>query len=252
MFGTSQNIQILAFFLLAGFFELLERMRPAREYDRWKDLKTNVFSFALAIVLNQTCSYVTDGFFSRYTPAYIIAACHSLRSLPGAVKIGIALVMIDFCLYWIHRSQHEFDSLWKTHRWHHSSEQLYWFSGFRTSFSQSFLYNIPQAGIPMVIFNLNPMQAGIGYSIGLLIQFWEHTNFDVNIGPLKYIFITPAFHRVHHSASDICRKNLGTTFSFWDRMFGTYINPDTVPKDTPLGLGETIEKEKLPRLIIGV
>lgn len=252
MLTTSQSIQVLAFFLLAGFFEILERIRPAREYDRWKDLKINVLSFSIAILLNQTCSYIAGGFFSTYTPVYILNAFHTLQALPGALKIFIALVLIDFCLYWIHRSQHQFDFLWKTHKWHHSSEQLYWFSGFRTSFFQSFLYNIPQAVIPMVIFHLSPMQAGIGYSIGLLIQFWEHTNIDLNIGPLKYIFITPSYHRVHHSASEICRKNLGTTFSFWDRMFGTYINPDTVPKDTPLGLGESIDKEKMTRMMIGV
>jgi sterol desaturase/sphingolipid hydroxylase (fatty acid hydroxylase superfamily) len=46
--------------------------------------------------------------------------------------------------------------------------------------------------------------------------------------------------------------NLGTTFTIWDRMFGTYVDPTTVPEDVPLGLGEPIDKRKIPRMLIGV
>jgi len=129
---------------------------------------------------------------------------------------------------------------------------MYWFSGFRTSFLHSFIYNIPQASVPMLIFGLSPVQAGIGYSVGLFIQFWEHTNVNVNIGFLKYIFITPAYHRVHHSAGRNMNRNMGTTFSLWDRMFGTFIDPEKLPDNYRLGLGRPIDKKKIPRMIVGV
>jgi sterol desaturase/sphingolipid hydroxylase (fatty acid hydroxylase superfamily) len=118
------------------------------------------------------------------------------KGSPGAVRVVLAIFMVDFMIYWIHRAQHRFEALWRTHAWHHSIEQLYWFSGFRTSFLHSFIYNVPQAAVPMLVFNLSPLEAGVGYSIGLLIQFWEHTNLDVRIGPLKYLIIA-AYHRVH-------------------------------------------------------
>jgi len=73
---------------------------------------------------------------------------HYLQSLPGLVKIGMALFIVDFIIYWIHRAQHQFDFLWRTHAWHHSIEQMYWFAGFRTSFLHSLIYNIPQVIIP--------------------------------------------------------------------------------------------------------
>lgn len=249
---SAQDYQTMAFFGLAGVFELLERVRPAREIDRWKDLKLDVLSFALAITMNRISHYSVIGFAESYAPAWMLGGLHTLQSLPSAVRILVAIFMVDFIIYWIHRAQHRFDLLWRTHAWHHSVEQLYWFSGFRTSFLHSFIYNIPQAAVPMLIFNLSPLEAGIGYSIGLLIQFWEHTNIDVNIGPLRYLIITPAYHRVHHSASHVCRMNLGTTFSLWDRMFGTYVDPDTVPRETPLGLGEPIDKKDIPRMLLGV
>jgi sterol desaturase/sphingolipid hydroxylase (fatty acid hydroxylase superfamily) len=245
------DYQTLAFFGLVAVFEILERVRPAREIDRWKDLKIDVLSFSLAIVLNQLCKALVAGFVLGYAPAWMAAGLGGLQGLPGVVRIVAAIVVVDFIIYWLHRAQHRFDVLWRTHAWHHSIEQLYWFSGFRTSFFHSFLYAIPVASVSMLVFNLTPVETAIGYSIGLLIQFWEHTNIRANIGPLHWIIITPAYHRVHHSTRHN-RSNFGTTFSFWDRMFGTYTDPATVPPDEPLGLGEPIDRRQVPRMLIGV
>src|ERR1043166_8154151 len=248
---SSENIETAAVFALALGFEVLERVRPARGVDRWKDLKIDVFSFALAITMNRVSHYTVGGLVGRWAPDWLLSGWQGLGSLPGVVKIVMAIFLVDFTIYWIHRAQHRFDPMWRTHAWHHSIEQLYWFSGFRTSFLHSFIYDIPQATIPMLVFHLSPLEAGIGYSIGLLIQFWEHTNIDVEIGPLKYLIITPAYHRVHHS-TEHSRTNFGTTFSLWDRLFGTYLDPATVPSRAPLGLGEPYDKKKMARMLLGV
>lgn len=249
---VAQDYQAVSFFALVGVFELLERWRPAREIDRWRDLKIDVLSFALAIAMNRVSHYSVADLIDREAPVWLLGGLHSLQGLPAWMRILLAIVIVDFIIYWIHRAQHRSELLWHTHAWHHSVEELYWFSGFRTSFLHSLLYNIPQAAVPMLVFNLSPYEAGVGYSIGLLIQFWEHTNVDIPVGLLKYIVITPAYHRVHHSASELCHKNFGTTFSLWDRMFGTYVDPDTVPATIPLGLGEPVDKKKIPRMLIGV
>jgi sterol desaturase/sphingolipid hydroxylase (fatty acid hydroxylase superfamily) len=247
-----EDYDIIAFFGLVAIFEAWERLRPARTIDRWADIKIDVLSFVLAVLMNRVCTKAIKSAAFAILPVSMIGGIHALQSLPGGLKIFLAVVVADFIIYWIHRAQHRTKFLWRTHIWHHSAEQMYWFSGFRTSFLHSFIYNIPQAAVPMLVFGLSPLQAGIGYSIGLLIQFWEHTNVNVNIGPLKYIFITPAYHRVHHSAGRNSNRNLGTTFSLWDRMFGTYIDPATLPDNYRLGLGRTIDKKKIPRMIVGV
>jgi sterol desaturase/sphingolipid hydroxylase (fatty acid hydroxylase superfamily) len=44
--------------------------------------------------------------------------------------------------------------------------------------------------------------------------------------------------------------NLGNNFTFWDRLFGTYFDPDTLEtKEIVFGIGET---PSLARLIAGV
>jgi sterol desaturase/sphingolipid hydroxylase (fatty acid hydroxylase superfamily) len=250
--ATAHEYQTVAFFGLVILFEVLERVRPAHEIDRWKDLKIDVLSFALALALNRVCKLMVGGFIAAWTPAAIVAAFARLHAWPGAVRIALAIVVVDFVIYWIHRAQHRFDTLWRTHAWHHSIEQLYWFSGFRTSFLHSFLYNIPQAAVPMLVFNLSPLQTGIAYSIGLFVQFWEHTNVRVDLGPLRRVVMTPKYHRVHHSAVEPRGKNLAPIFPVWDLLFGTYVDPRSIPEGFPLGLGEPIETRKLPRMVLGV
>jgi sterol desaturase/sphingolipid hydroxylase (fatty acid hydroxylase superfamily) len=252
MFNDSQDYEIASFFAPVLVFEIWERLRPARNIDRLADLKLDLFSFAVALLVNRLSHHWWLGLANAVTPKALVPSIHWLQALPSPVKIGLAIFVVDFCIYWIHRAQHHFDALWRTHAWHHSTERLYWFSGFRTSFLHSFIYNVPQAMIPMLLFKLSPLETGIGYSIGLLIQFWEHTNVKVNIGPLKHFIIWPDYHRVHHSATRHCRMNLGTTFSLWDRWFGTYVDPATVPDDVPLGLGEPLDKKKIPRMVVGV
>src|SRR6266446_4288430 len=205
------DYEIAAFFGLVVIFEFCERFWPARPVDRWQDLKLDVLSFAFALTVNRLCTYSIRSWVGDVTPAALAGPVHYLQRLPSLWKIVLALFVVDLTIYWIHRAQHTFDWLWRTHAWHHSIEQMYWFAGFRTSFLHSFLYNIPQVVIPITFFKLSPAEAGIGYSLGLLIQFWEHTNLTVNVGPLAWLIITPKYHRIHHSATIHRGKNLGTT-----------------------------------------
>src|SRR5437867_3581696 len=246
------DYEIAAFFGLVVVFEFCERLWPARPVDRWQDLKLDVLSFAFALTVNRLCTHSIRSWLGDVTPAALAGTVHYLQTLPSLWKIVVALFVVDLVIYWIHRAQHTFDWLWRTHAWHHSIEQMYWFAGFRTSFLHSFIYNLPQVVIPITFFKLSPAEAGIGYSLGLLIQFWEHTNLNVNVGPLAWLIITPAYHRIHHSATVHRGKNLGTTFSLWDRFFGTYVDPASVADAFPLGLAETVSRSKLPRLFLGV
>jgi sterol desaturase/sphingolipid hydroxylase (fatty acid hydroxylase superfamily) len=252
MLNAPQDYEIAAFFLLVLAFEAWERLRPARSIDRLASLRTDVLSFLLAVLMNRLCTHSVQSFVEEVAPAFALDGLNAVRALPGWLKILLAIIAVDFMLYWIHRAQHRFEILWRTHAWHHSIEHLYWFSGFRTSFLHSFLYNIPQAAVPMLVFHLDPIQTGIAYSIGLFVQFWEHTNVRVGIGPLRYIVITPKYHRIHHSAVEPLGKNLAPIFSFWDLVFGTFVDPNTMPEEFPLGLGQPVEPRKMPRMVLGV
>ena len=53
---------------------------------------------------------------------------------------------------------------------------------------------------------------------------------------IELLLVTPRYHMVHHSVE---RKYSDTNFAqifVWDRLFGTYTDPATVPEDAPSGL----------------
>ena len=50
-----------------------------------------------------------------------------------------------------------------------------------------------------------------------------HSNIKTNLGPLRYVIISPQAHRVHHSIEEKhYDKNFGVTFSIWDQLFNTF------------------------------
>lgn len=247
-----EDYQVATFFGLIVLFSLMERFWPAHRVDRWKDLKVDVLSFAFALAANQAVTIIIGKSIGTLTPPFLQAVPEYLRTWNSAGRIVLALFVVDFVVYWIHRSQHTFELMWRTHAWHHSIEHMYWFAGFRTSFLHSLLNNIPVVLIPVVLLRLSPVEVGIGYSIGAVIQFVEHTNCRLSFGPLNWLLVTPDYHRIHHAASIHRGRNLAGTFRIWDRMFGTYVDPAAVPASYALGLDEKVEPSRIPRMLVGV
>ena len=132
-----------------------------------------------------------------------------------------ALLLYDFCYYWVHRTGHEINVLWASHVVHHSSEEFNLSTALRqssTGFLFRWIFYIPLAllGFPLQVFVI------VGL-VDFLYQYWVHTQLIGRLGWLEYVVVTPSNHRVHHGQNDYCLdKNYGGIFSFWDRMFGTY------------------------------
>lgn len=132
-----------------------------------------------------------------------------------------ALLLYDFCYYWVHRTGHEINIFWASHVVHHSSEEFNLSTALRqssTGFLFRWIFYIPLAllGFPVKVFII------VGL-IDFVYQYWVHTKLIGRLGWLEYVVVTPSNHRVHHGQNDYCMdKNYGGIFSFWDRIFGTY------------------------------
>lgn len=140
----------------------------------------------------------------------------------------LCIVWIDFWRYWAHRIAHEQRFWWCTHVTHHSSE-LYNFS---VSFRLSWVEHIKIIFfIPVAIAGFDPIVFFICHEIEILYQFWIHTQLVKKLpAPIEYFFTTPSHHRVHHAKNPrYIDKNYGSTFIFWDRMFGTFQKEDEEP-----------------------
>jgi len=57
-----------------------------------------------------------------------------------------------------------------------------------------------------------------------------HANLALRLGPLGYIFVSPAFHRWHHTAEEMgLDKNFAGLFAVFDYLFGTAYLPRWQP-----------------------
>lgn len=239
---TSDIIETCALVGLALFAEAIERWRGFQS-PRLNERKWNSVGFLAVLVFVGL---------SRQVVRLMVQPVHGFdfERLPTSIKMAVALVLVDFCLYWIHRAMHSVPFLWRTHIWHHSAEQLNWLSGFRTSLPHAFLFAVPQITIPYGLLRFTPVETGIGFAVGIFIQIFGHLNIDFDYPLVNRWLATPNTHRLHH-AKDVSLQhhNFGIAFMFWDHLFGTFQDPYAVPKLVSLGVDE---HPSLARMLGGV
>lgn len=141
----------------------------------------------------------------------------------------LCLILLDFSRYWSHRFAHEQRFWWSTHVVHHSSEHYNLSTSFRLSWTQNLKIIFY---LPIVLLGFHPLVFFIVHQLEVLYQFWIHTELIKKLPrPIEYIFTTPSHHRVHHSVNEkYLDKNYGSTFIFWDRIFGTFQEEDEKPR----------------------
>ncbi|MEN9537916.1 MAG: hypothetical protein RLZZ126_151 [Pseudomonadota bacterium] len=138
-----------------------------------------------------------------------------------AAGMLLALLLYDFCYYWLHRMGHEVNVLWAAHVVHHQSQHYNLSTALRqtsSGFLLGWIFYLPMAlvGVPPEVF-------GVVALIDLLYQFWVHTEFVGKLGWFDRWFCSPSNHRVHHAVNDAyLDKNYGGILIVWDRIFGSF------------------------------
>jgi sterol desaturase/sphingolipid hydroxylase (fatty acid hydroxylase superfamily) len=235
-----------AFFLLRACLwvaiETLWRARsvPYRQVAT-KDFAAEIFHVFLVIPV---VLYLYDRLFA-YHPFP-----QAIQSLPMVLRIALYLLIADFGYYWAHRLMHT-GVLWRTHKWHHSPTYMYWLAGCRATISQQFLVGVPYVLVTPILYP-SPWWVYTALVIfSYLTVDWMHLNVSWGTRWLEWFIVTPRYHHIHHSSNpEHYELNLGNNFTFWDRLFGTYFDPDTLEtKEIVFGIGET---PSLARLIAGV
>lgn len=133
----------------------------------------------------------------------------------------IALFLLeDLTFYCFHRFSHRLRILWASHVNHHSSERFNLTTAIRQTWTP-FLAVV--FWLPLAWLGFDPLMILTAQSLSLIYQSWLHTELIPRLGPLEWIFNTPAHHRVHHgSDTQYTDKNFGGVLIIWDRLFGTF------------------------------
>jgi hypothetical protein len=86
--------------------------------------------------------------------------------------------------------------------------------------------------IPFLMLQVDPPQIVWFSLFAKWYTRFYHGNLRTNLGPLRFVLVTPQSHRIHHSIERSHRDtNFGSLFSIWDRLFGTqYRGYDEYPE----------------------
>lgn len=217
-------------------FQTMESIKPARDINKAKYFKIDVISILVVALAVLVIGQPINGFLSTSISASIIPE----NLLLTTFKVALAVVVNDFIFYVIHYSMHKFDTLWKIHAWHHSAENLYWFSGNRGSFFEYAIVISLRLFVSLYILGLISAELMVYLAIVGFFKFFVHTNTDYGPRIVEYFVATPNYHRLHHSPTELQNKNLAFILPLWDRLFGTYYDPKKTEPAVETGLGDKI------------
>ena len=229
----------------AVFFTTLEYIRPTRVIAH----RAVVFNDLVASLAYAFIVFPFAAKLSRFVPGHHHLFPAAVDKLPLYIKIILYLILADFGHYWIHRLMHT-KYVWRVHKWHHSPSYMYWLGGVRATIPQQFLVNIPYV-IALPLLDISPWWFGVVLAVFNAVQNdWMHMNVTWRSSWLEWVFVTPRYHHIHHSTDPKhYLANMSNLFSVWDRLFGTYLNPDGVGSGLTFGIPA---KENPIRLVSGI
>ncbi len=195
--------------------ELIWRRRTARGYDRRAALST-LGLVAGGIPFAALNAVVLGSLFAaawRWAPIRL--------PLDDWRTWAIGFFAVEFAYYWFHRASHRVRWLWASHAVHHSAEQMTLLSSLRLGWT-----NLLSAGwifyLPLVLAGFDPRLVVGLLAFNLRYQFFLHTEAVGRLGPIEWLFNTPAHHRLHHASNTpYLDRNYGGVLIVFDRLFGT-------------------------------
>lgn len=230
----------------------LEILVPGESQSLMSRLR-GLFLWAVYIIIGVSCSAFFAFWFAqlRTRPLFyfdLSETVHS-RNLPTllfayTVVPALGFLISDFFSYWFHRAEHTITHLWRVHSVHHSIEQLNAWNDYHHVLEDVIRFAL--VAVPMnLLINVRVSEV-IVYSILLRYSGQiTHANSKISFGPLRYVFVEPRFHRIHHSAEPHhWNKNFAFLFPIWDIIFCTAYFPS---KDEYPRTG--IESQREPRSV---
>ena len=234
--------------LVFAILALSEQVRPRRKlalgrHPRW--ITHAVFFITNAAVGRAMAYIVVVG--GPIVGAETWAAANgfglfNLTSWPWWVEAALAVILLDFAVWFQHLMLHRIGFLWRMHKVHHSDRDLDASSALRfhpLELIVSTLYKSVLVGL-----------LGVPVLTALLFELWLNANALFNHSNLSLpkwtdrmirpILVTPDMHFVHHSiVVGEQNKNYGFAISAWDRLFGTYLAEAASGQDRQIvGLAE--------------
>ncbi len=218
---SSDLISTLVLLLFIGLI-LLELIIAVDRQDRIKLTRSYLTNIGLFVFNNLLFSML-----SITTLLLLVDRYHHkgmLTSYNQTVQALLAFVLLDLVLYLWHKACHNYDHLWQFHRVHHCDPTMNVTTAFRVHFIEIVLTLLIKAVFIMVT-GVEAAIVAICDAVSTCFVMFHHINISFKAEKwLKWLFIVPAVHKVHHSKLRYEHdNNYGAVFSIWDRLFKTFV-----------------------------
>ena len=230
-------IQVL---LMLVLLRSLERWRPVEPQQDRRERRVDViytlihrlglFRLAMFFSLDPLMDMLSAEMRLAGLPTWQLDALWpGVTDLPW-VSFLLYLLVFDFFNYWLHRAQHQFEWWWALHSLHHSQRSMSLWSDNRNHLLDDVLRDVFFVLLARFI-GVEPGQFVALVAFSQLMESLQHANVRLWFGPvLERIFVSPRFHRLHHSIGighesggkgTLGGHNFAVLFPVWDVLFGT-------------------------------
>lgn len=227
----------VVFLAVLSILGVLEHTRPARPH--WRTSMGEKGAQLLLVL----CLVVLTGVVSALYDAYAVAPLAAWRAETGLdiwpsgwpllVQLLLAFFTSELIWYGLHRAEHRWHFFWRAsgHGAHHSFKRLGALNSGLNHPLELFVLALPAAAME-VLFGIGPVAFGVTLLI-LTQATLAHTNLVLNSKGIGWLFTTNRYHIHHHSAVlDESNTNYGCAAIVWDRVFGTFVDADTLDAGT--------------------
>lgn len=144
--------------------------------------------------------------------------------VPAALRTVLAVLLLDYTLWWWHWMNHRIRFFWRFHLVHHVDLDLDASTALRFHFGEMAL-SVPYRALQVLALGIDRRSLGIWQRMLIISVIFHHSNLRLPASmdrTLTRLIVTPRMHGIHHS--DWLREtdsNWSSLLSWWDWLHGT-------------------------------
>jgi sterol desaturase/sphingolipid hydroxylase (fatty acid hydroxylase superfamily) len=215
---------------------LAERLRPAvpRPLLARAHLVDAGYFVLFAVIVLPLVTLVQTGLGTEIERHASFLVLSRLPLVPQVVTLVVIFIAIDAINWAAHVVNHRSLGLWRLHALHHSQEDMSVLTTFRTHPLVHASY-LPVL-LPALVLGANGAVPGGALIAYACLVTLPHANLRWTFGPFGRVFVSPAYHRLHHVAEAVDPRgtvNFGFVLVLWDKLAGRAVLPtEGVPRAT--------------------
>ena len=229
---TDMNPAHRTLILVGGLtlFWMIESAVPlfSFRYNKWRHALTNIFFTLTTIIVNFTMAFilVQSSFWVVENDFGIL----QWIQMPIWLYAIVGLLLLDLIGAWlVHFVEHKVKWMWQFHLIHHTDQHVDTTTANRHHPGES-VFRFVFTTMAVIIVGTPMWIVFLYQTISVVLTQFNHSNVKMPAwldNALVLVICTPNMHRVHHHyRMPYTDSNYGNIFSFWDRLFGTYVVAD--------------------------